>query len=205
MKAIDDMTSSPGALAGLRVVDFSQYLAGPLVGMVLADLGAEVTRVDPPGGPRWHHPANAVVQRGKRSIVLDLKAQDDLARARELIADADVVLESFRPGVAERLGIGPAAMTQQHARLIYCSLPGFGSEDPRAHVPAWEGVLCAAGGGYLYPGCSPMNYTGDRTAEPIYSAIPQASSYGAIVALHSIVAALIARERTGTGQRIEAP
>ncbi|HWI71356.1 MAG TPA: CoA transferase [Baekduia sp.] len=196
---------SGGALEGLRVVDLSQYLAGPLAAMVLADLGADVVRVDPPGGPRWDHPANAILQRGKRSIVLDLKAADDLETARELIARADVVIESFRPRVAERLGVGREAMTAAHPALVYCSIPGFGADDPRASVAAWEGVVCAAGGGYLYPGCTPMNYVGDRSGEPIYTAIPQASSYGAVVALHSIAAALIARERTGLGQRIEAP
>ena len=94
-----------GALDGIRVIDFGQYLAGPLAALLLADQDAEVIRVDPPGGPRWRHPANAVLQRGKRSIVLDLKSPNDLAIARDLVASADVVIENFRPGVMDRLGL----------------------------------------------------------------------------------------------------
>ena len=94
-----------GPLDGIRVIDFGQYLAGPLAALLLADQDAEVIRVDPPGGPRWRHPANAVLQRGKRSIVLDLKSPNDLAIARDLVASADVVIENFRPGVMDRLGL----------------------------------------------------------------------------------------------------
>jgi len=193
------------ALAGLRVVDFGQWLAGPLVATWLADAGADVVRVDPPGGPRWAHPANAMLQRGKRSIVLDLHAEDEREVARRLAGRADVVVENFRPGVMTRLGLGPAEMLAANPRLLYCSLPGFGEDDPRARVPGWEGVVSAAAGLYLYPGCTPMDYIGDRTGDPIYSALPVASSYGAFVAAHSIMAGLIARERTGAGQRIEVP
>jgi hypothetical protein len=111
-----------GALDDTRVVDFGQYLAGPLA-LLLADQGAdEVIRVDPPGGPRWRHPANAVLQRGKRTIVLDLKRSNDLTVARDLVASADVVIENFRPGVMERLGLGPLATSERHPRLIFCSL-----------------------------------------------------------------------------------
>src|ERR1700744_6785989 len=95
------------ALAGLRVVDFGRWLAGPLVAAWLADAGADVVLIDPPGGPRWAHPANAMLQRGKRSIVLDLKNTADHEIARSLIERADVVVENFRPGVMDRLGLGP--------------------------------------------------------------------------------------------------
>src|SRR5579875_1768834 len=121
-----------GVLDGLRVVDFGQYLAGPLVAMILGDLGAEVIRVDPPGGPRWHHPANALLQRGKRSIVLDLKRAEDQQTAYKLVERADVVIENFRPGVMERLGLGPETALVANPRLVYCSIPGFGAKDPRA-------------------------------------------------------------------------
>jgi len=119
-----------GALEGIQVVDFGQYLAGPLVAMVLADLGAEVIRVDPPGGPNWDHASNAVLQRGKKSIVLDLKEDHDREIARSLITRADIVVENFRPGVMSRLGLGPDASLEPNPRLIYCSLPGFGEDDP---------------------------------------------------------------------------
>ncbi|GLZ11994.1 hypothetical protein Acsp04_22290 [Actinomadura sp. NBRC 104425] len=193
------------ALDGLRVVDFGQWLAGPLLAAWLADAGADVVRVDPPGGPRWKHPANAMLQRGKRSIVLNLHDAGDRAVARRLVERADIVVENFRPGVMDRLGLGPEPMLAANPRLLYCSLPGFGSDDPRAGLPGWEGVVSAAAGLYLYPGCTPMDYIGDRSGEPIYSAVPAASSYAAMVAAHSVTAGLIARERTGLGQRIEVP
>lgn len=188
----------PGVLTGLRVVDLSQYLAGPLVAMVLGDLGADVVRIDPPGGPWWDHPANAALQRGKRSIVLDLKDHDDVAIARRLIAQADVVIESFRPGVAGRLGVGHESSLAANPRLVYCSIPGFAAADPRAGVAAWEGVVCAAAGIYV-----------PRSADPdddiAFNAVPYASSFGAVVTAHSVMAALVARERTGRGQHVEAP
>ncbi|MDP2328623.1 MAG: CoA transferase, partial [Dehalococcoidia bacterium] len=106
-----------GALAGVRVIDFGQYIAGPLAAQLLADQGAEVIRVDPPGGPRWDHPANAAYLRGRQSIVLDLKQPADLASARGLVTSADVLIENFRPGVMARLGLGADAMTEANPRL----------------------------------------------------------------------------------------
>src|SRR6188508_1102904 len=135
-------------LDGIRVVDFGQYIAGPLAGMMLSDQGADVIRVDPPGGPRWQTDANAILQRGKRSIVLDLKQPSDLEIARRLVAQADVVIENFRPGVMERLGLGAEAMCAANQRLVYCSIPGFAADDPRAAEQGWEGVVEAATGGY---------------------------------------------------------
>src|SRR3972149_12178752 len=110
-----------GALAGIRVIDFGQYVAGPLRAMMLADQGADVIHVDPPGGPRYATAANATWNRNKRVVELDLKSAEGLAAARELIAAADVLIENFRPGVMDRLGVGPAAMTAAHTALVYCS------------------------------------------------------------------------------------
>src|SRR4051812_24516500 len=95
-----------GALDGVRVVDFGQWIAGPLAAMLLGDQGAEVIRIDPPGGPRWKTAANATFNRGKASVALDLKRDDDRAQASRLIDSADVVIENFRPGVMDRLGLG---------------------------------------------------------------------------------------------------
>ena len=191
------------ALDGIRVIDFGQYIAGPMAAMFLADQGADVIRVDPPGGPRWNTPANATWNRGKRSIVLELKKPEDLATAKQLIATADVVIENFRPGVMDRLGLGYAAMSAANPRLVYCALPGFGSDDPRAGLKAWEGVLGAATCAFSQRTGTPRVHP--PVTHPVYSAIPFSSSYGAFLAAVSVAIALHARERSGAGQRIEVP
>jgi crotonobetainyl-CoA:carnitine CoA-transferase CaiB-like acyl-CoA transferase len=185
-----------GALGGIRVIDFGQWLAGPLAALLLADQGAEVIHVDPPGGPAWKTVANATLQRGKQRIVLNLKNAADLASARSLIGSADVVIENFRPGVMDRLGLGWEAVRGGHDRLIYCSLPGFAADDPRAAMPAWEGVLAAATGTYT---------RSDAEDQPRFNALPLASEFGALAAAIAIVMALIARQRDGLGQRLEVP
>ena len=189
-----------GILEGSRVIDFGQYIAGPMAAMLLGDQGADVIRVDPPGGPRWNTPANATWNRNKRSIVLDLKKDPDRETARQLIAGADVVIENFRPGVMDRLGLGSAAMTEINPRLIYCSLPGFGADDPRATVRAWEGVLGAATGAYRMSGGA--HHGG---AQPVYTVIPYSSAYGAFLCAVTVAMALNARARSGVGQRVEIP
>ena len=203
--AVADESRSAGALAGLRVIDFGQYVAGPLATMIMADNGADVIRVDPPGGPRWRHHANAILQRGKRSIVLDLKDPDDRARAQALVASADVVVEGFRPGVMDRLGVGPAAMTATNPRLVYLSLPGFAHDDPRAGLAGWEGIVSAAASDYTPPTAFITGLASVAETEPSFSAHPVASTMGAIVGVNSVLAALIARNRSGRGQAVEVP
>src|SRR5215470_12409244 len=102
-----------GALSGLRVIDFGQYIAGPLAAVMLADQGAEVIHIDPPGGPRWKTNADAFLQRGKRRISLDLKTSNDRGIAQRLIDSADVVIENFRPGVMDRLELGAEAAVER--------------------------------------------------------------------------------------------
>ena len=171
--------------------------------MLLADQGAEVLRVDPPGGPRWDTPINAVLLRGRRHVTLDLHDERDRARAQALIGSADVVIENFRPGVTDRLGIGPPGCLERSPRLIYCSLPGFGASDPRADVPAWEGVVMAAAGAYSVPAISA--YPLPREATAVFSALPLASVYAAMEGAVAIVGALLARDRDGVGQYVEVP
>jgi crotonobetainyl-CoA:carnitine CoA-transferase CaiB-like acyl-CoA transferase len=185
------------ALDGIRVIDFGQYIAGPLAGMLLADQGADVIRVDPPGGPVWDTSANATWNRGKRSIILNLKQPNDLTTATRLVESADVVIENFRPGVMDRLGLGAQTALRLNPRLIYCSLPGFASDDPRAQVRAFEGVVGAATATYR-----PHQADADR---PVYTAIPISSNYAAFQGVVSIVIALLARQRDGVGQHIEVP
>jgi crotonobetainyl-CoA:carnitine CoA-transferase CaiB-like acyl-CoA transferase len=187
----------PGALEGIRVIDFGQYIAGPMAAMLLGDHGAEVIRVDPPGGPRWNTPANATWNRNKRSIALDLKKDADRETARQLIASADVAIENFRPGVMDRLGVGAASMTAANPRLVYCSLPGFGYDDPRARVKAWEGVIGAATGAYRASHAT--------QGRPVYTVIPYGSAYAAFLCAVTVAMALNARERSGLGQRVEIP
>jgi len=192
-----------GALHGIRVIDFGQYIAGPLAAVMLADQGADVIHVDPPTGPRWKSDADAFLQRGKRRIALDLKTPSGQETARRLIDSADVVIENFRPGVMDRLGLGAAWATERNPRLIYCSIPGFAADDPRAELRAWEGILNAATDNCIpRAGEEPPRWDWSR---PFFSAPPLASNFGAFFGATGIVMALIARQRSGFGQRVEVP
>jgi crotonobetainyl-CoA:carnitine CoA-transferase CaiB-like acyl-CoA transferase len=170
---------------------------------MLSDQGADVIHVDPPGGPRWKTPADAFLNRGKRRITLDLKNASDLATAQRLVDSADVSIENFRPGVMDRLGLGAEALTKRNPRLIYCSIPGFAANDPRAGLAAWEGIIAAA-----TENCKPR--AGEPPPEwdasrPTYSAVPLASNCGGFLAATGIVMALVAHQRSGRGQRVEVP
>jgi alpha-methylacyl-CoA racemase len=172
-------------LAGLLVVDLTRYLPGPFASRELLRLGARVVRLEAPGGdplaelaPAWHEALNA----GKESVELDLK--DDPETGRELCARADVVLESFRPGVVERLGIGPADLPD---RVVYCSFTGFGPDDLRAghdlNYQGWAGLLADTA-----PAMPPV-----QVADLAGGALP---------AVAQILAALLERERTGVGRHL---
>src|SRR4029078_12407232 len=186
------------ALAGIKVIDFGQYIAGPMAAMLLGDFGADVIRVDPPGGARFPTPANATWNRNKRSIALDLKATADLEIARRLIDRADGAIENFRPRVMDRLGPRTRHTDARNPRLIYLSLPGFLADDPRARMRAWEGVLGAATGCY---GTLPQL----KLDSPVYNCLPFSSVFGAHWGALAVAVALNERERSGQGQIIEAP
>lgn len=188
-------------LSGIRVVDFGQYLAGPLVGMMLADFGAEVIRVDPPDGPRWRDPAFDMLSRGKKSIALDLKTPGDAAAAKALAARADVVIENFRPGVMARLGLDAETLREENPGLVWLSLPGFASTDPElAHIPAWEAVIAARTGQFTDMGLNRVL----MGINPSFTPLALASAYGAVFGAMSVLFALAARGRTG-GDAIEVP
>ena len=187
------------ALEGIRVIDFGQYIAGPYLSVILGDYGADVIHIDPPTGPRWNNDeANAILMRGKRNISLDLKDPKDLEIALSLIDSADIVVENFRWGVMDRLGLGWDVCSRRNPGLIYCSLPGYSKDDiKRRELPGWEGVIAAEGG--LYSGRD--YFTGEEFFR--FNAIPLASVFAAVVAAHSIAAALIVREKSGKGQFVE--
>ena len=190
-----------GVLSGIKVVDFGHFVAGPLTAVMLADQGAEVVHVDRPGAELAE--ADAFLNRGKRRITLDLKDPADATIAARLAAGADVVIENFRPGVMDRLGLGWPRLAAAAPGLIYCSLPGFGRDDPRASVPGWEGVVAAATANCsIRVGQEPEGWD---TSRPTYSAVPLASNFAAFLAATAIVAALTFRHRTGRGQLIEVP
>lgn len=189
-------------LAGVRVVDFGQQIAGPAVAMVLADLGATVVHVDPPQGPQWDHPANAVLNRNKLCLRLDMKTEDGLAQARQLIDQADVVIESFRPGKLAKLGIDFEALRAQRPELVTLSMPGFASNDTlRREWKATEAIVAATSGAFTDMGFNRVL----MVLDPSFSPLPLGSAYATTLAASSVVMALVGREKSGRGDAIEVP
>ena len=188
-------------LSHVRVVDFGHYLAGPMVGMMLADMGAEVIRIDPPGGPRWTDPAFDMLSRGKRSLVLDLKTDTGRRTALDMVARADVVIDNFRPGVMARLGLGPTDLREANPGIISLSLPGFASTDPElAGLAAWEAVIAARTGQFTDMGLNRQL----MGINPSFTPLGLASAYGAAFGAMAVLFALGARGQMG-GDHIEVP
>lgn len=189
-------------LSGVRVVDFGQYIAGPAVAMIFGDLGATVVHVDPPGGPLWDTPANAILNRNKLIVTLDLKSQQGLDEAKALVAEADIIVENFRPGVLARLGIDFAELRKARPELITLSIPGFASDDElRRDWRAFETVIAASSGVFTDMGLNRVL----MGINPSFSPLPLSSAYGTMLAASATVLALQARERTGHGDHIEVP
>jgi crotonobetainyl-CoA:carnitine CoA-transferase CaiB-like acyl-CoA transferase len=188
----------PGACAGLRVLDLTQGLAGPMATMILADFGAEVVRVEPAkGDPGWSTPAYLLLQRGKQSIDLDIGSAGGQAEIRRLAAGFDVVVESLGPGVADDAGIGHEALSAINPGLVYASVTGWGRTGPFAHLKADDALVMAKAGIMRF---QPGWYGGDR---PVFRASPDPSYFAGMLLVQGVLAALRVRDRTGEGQLVE--
>jgi crotonobetainyl-CoA:carnitine CoA-transferase CaiB-like acyl-CoA transferase len=199
---------STGALAGLRVVDLSRVLAGPLCTQMLADHCADVIKIEPPSGDETRHlgpPFNSAgdaayfgsVNRGKRAISMDLARPEGRAVLELLLQNADVLVENFLPGTMERWNLGYASvLSARHPRLIYCAISGFGADGPLGGLPGYDAVLQAI--------CGLMSINGTPEAGPTRVGVPIVDYVTGYNALTGILLALAARERSGKGQHVEA-
>jgi crotonobetainyl-CoA:carnitine CoA-transferase CaiB-like acyl-CoA transferase len=197
---------SQGALSGLKVVDLSRVLAGPLCTQMLADHGAEVIKVEPPSGDETRHlgppfDENGVaayfgaVNRGKRAITLDLTQPDARATLEALLEEADILVENFLPGTLERWNLGYETLHQSHPSLIYCSISGFGADGPLGGLPGYDAVLQAM--------CGVMSINGTPESGATRVGIPIVDYVTGYNALTGILLALQARHLSGWGQRVE--
>jgi succinate---hydroxymethylglutarate CoA-transferase len=192
-------------LAGIRVLDFTRLYAGPFCTMLLGDLGADVVKLEAPEGDpirhqgppfhQGHSMSFLAVNRNKRSVTLDLKSPDGIAAARRLAEAADVIVENFRPGVMDRLGLGYEAIAKVNPRVVYSSMSGMGADGPDSELGAFD-LTIQAEGGY-------MSITGERGGAPIKLGTSAFDLICGQYSMGAIVTALYDRERTGQGQRIE--
>ena len=183
-------------LSGLRVVEIGQYVAAPLAATIFADLGAQVVKVERPGGdPLRADPARfAAWNRGKETVELDLRSPVGASALRDLVDEADLLVENLRPGALERLGLAPATLRAGRPRLVTCSITAWGSDGPSRDEPGWEPLVQARAG------AQQGLFTGD---DPMWLPFPVASVSAALVAVLGAGAALIKRASTGYGQHVE--
>jgi CoA:oxalate CoA-transferase len=192
-------------LQGLRIIDLSRMLAGPTGSMLMGDLGAEIIKVEPPEGdetrlspPYFYGKDSAYfwsINRNKKSVVLDLKNPAGLEVFYDLVFNADVVYDNFRPGVLERLKIDYENLKKRNPRIIACSISSFGDTGPYRDRPGYDLIVQAMSGG--------MSITGEPGGSPVRAGIPLGDLVGGLLAVHGILAAYIARLKTGEGQRVE--
>lgn len=195
-----DGSSRGGPLAGVRVVELASLAPGPFGCMMLADLGADVVRVDRPGGPgagRLAAPSGGPLQRGRRVTALDLKSPAGVADLLRLVERADVLVEAYRPGVAERLGFGPDVCRDRNPRLVYARMTGWGQDGPLA-ARAGHDIDYIAVAGAL----EPLGRAGERPHAPL-NLIGDFAGGGMLLAV-GVLAALLERERSGLGQVVDA-
>src|SRR5215510_5777113 len=198
-----DATALP--LRGLKVIDFSRVLAGPLCTMLLGDMGAEVIKIeDPRHGDDTRAWAPFVdgwstyflsVNRNKKSVAIDLKSAEGRALLENLIRDADVLVENFRPGTLDRLGFGPDQTRALNERLIYCSISGYGTTGPRRDLPGYDMVIQGESG--------LMDVTGFPETGPTKVGVAITDCLAALYAVQGILLAHVGRSRTGEGQVVD--
>src|SRR5204863_4027872 len=192
------------ALEGLRVLDVTQVMAGPFCTMLLADLGADVIKIEPPSGDSTRTMPGAVgtdspsfnaVNRGKRSVVLDLKTPQGVDAVKALVRTADILVENYRPGALDKLGLGYAVLSAINPRLIYASISGYGQTGPSRHKGGFD--LIAQGVSGI------MSVTGEAGGAPVKSGVPLTDLGAGLFAVVGILAAVEARHRTGAGQYVD--
>ena len=196
----------PAPLSGVTVVDFSRVLSGPYCTMLLADMGARVIKIEQPGrgddtrawGPPFVEGESAYflsVNRNKESVTLDLKHPASIAIVHRLLDRADVLIENFRPGTIDRLGLGYGSIARRWPRIVYCSISGFGQTGPRRDEAGYDAIAQAEGG--------LMSITGDANGPPYRLGVAISDIVTGMFAMQGIVLALFGREKTGRGQHVD--
>lgn len=194
-----------GPLHGIRVLDLTQFLSGPFGTQILGDLGAEVIKIEAPGGelartvpPNYVEGDSAYylsVNRNKKNVCVDLKTPQGVTLVRDLVSKCDVFIENNRPGVTARLGLGEKELRERDPRLVYCSLSGFGQSGPDRDLPAYDLIVQALSGG--------MSMTGEIGAPPVRAGIPLGDLTAGLYSVIGILSALHERQRTGQGRFID--
>jgi formyl-CoA transferase len=192
------------ALDGIRVLDLTSYIAGPFATMLLGDLGAEIIKIEPPGEgdpfrtwdkePKLYSPIFCSFNRNKKSLTLDLRSQEGTGIFLRLARDADVIVENFRPGVVDRLGIGYETVREINPKIVYCSISAFGQSGPYRERPGYDTIGQALSG--------LLSILTD-VESPKGPGAPFSDHLGGVYGCYGILGALLARERTGQGQKVE--
>ncbi len=191
-------------LHGVRILDLTRVLSGPYCTALLADIGAEVIKVESAAGDDYRHIGPfrdgesllfQSINRGKKSIILNLKAADDVARLKALALSCDVIVENFRPGVMDRLGLGHETLCAENSALVYASISGFGQTGPNARLPAYDIIIQAMSG--------LMSMTGEADAPPTMVGEALGDVAGGMFASWAIMVALFDRQRTGKGRYLD--
>ena len=205
-----DSDNGPGRAArpleGVRVLDLTRHMTGPYATVLLSDYGADVIKVESvPFGDPSRRTGTAfqdgesglflIWNRGKRSIALDMRSPDGVEAVQRLAKTCDVLIENYRPGVADKIGVGYDELSKLNPRLIHVSISAFGADGPRRHDPGTDPVVQAMSG--------VMSVTGEADGEPLYVGVPIADFTGAMVGAQAVMLGLLSRARTGRGQKID--